>query len=706
MMPLVPSLMAPPGTSPDLTVPMDPAAIIRMLIEDEPSFALKHPPYYNRSDWKKPKSEQIWQDARREERRHVPRVARQMETIQRLRFEVVGIFPRDAMARKAGDQDKFVSSALVDDWNLLCSILASFDFNATKKVLSRAMRTDAQLMEDFARFCREEEIIRWAETGDMPLQMAEAKVLTSYGQIASRHLPDPDNPDYPFNDTLVDPMSLYPVYGGRHGLKRVYRMMRMTVAQAYCEWGEPTAQYRTKLKDKLGSDESDFINVCEYADKRWRAAITHDGIELLPPTETDLGYVPFVIQGGSAGEPLFTDTTNADAYDRYRSGGAELGSWRTDPIDDWGLEHKLTSSISLQQERHDQFEAFMARMVTAIGDATDPAMLLTRDTLSEGRPVPKFDRRRGKVNSIGMGEQLQEMPTRTPPMEAQQMMEALQQDKMTGSIPLGMYGNQTGSQQTGNSMSVAAEQGMDHITPWSQAMELYQTRKQMMRTMNWRNFGHLSRFHGGEERPFMIPVTRPSNAQELGRALTPEVIDRMGPRVDITLTRVRIADLMMLSQIAQSAIPLGLTTVRRMAERMGEGDFDRMREEWIDEQTFQMIRTDDEARRMIEVPRYIKSMADGSTSEDERAMWMALLDFWMQRQMMQMQQQQMQQMMPQGGPSGPPQLPPGMPPGTPPELMGGMPGTNTQNFAMNPATAPGAQGGPVGRPPGPAGPIF
>jgi hypothetical protein len=693
------SFMSPPGTSPDLSLPIDPSVIIQMLIGEEPeTFKPKYPPHYDKKDWPKPKPQQIWTEYRREERRHSKLIERQLDTIARLRFDVSGIFPRDIPFREAGDQDKFLATDLVDDWQLLSSILASFDMNATKRVLNRNTRLEAQTLEDFARICREEEMYRWARTGDMPLPLAEAKVLTSYGRIASRHLCDLEDPEYPFIDELVDPMSLFPVGGGIKGLRKVYRGMRMTMARAMSEWGEPTKENRAKLHNKYGKDdETAIITICEYADQRWRAALTEDGCEFLPITEHRYGYVPFVIQGGPGGEPLFTDTAQAGRADFARTGPDGI-LYQTGSHEDWGLEHKMVSSIHLQRERHDQLEAVMSRIVTAIADANDPAMVLTRDHLTGGTPLPKFDRRRGRVNEIGMGETLQEMPIRNPPMDIQNFVQIAQQDKMTGSIPLGMYGQQTGSQQTGNSMSVASEAGMDHITPWVMALEHYHTRKQEMRNMNWRNMGHLTRFKDGDEQPFMIPVAHPSNNQELARELTPQLIDRIGPRVNITLSRVRLQEMMQLVQIAQGALPMGLSTVRRMAERMGEPDFDRMREEWMDEQNYLMLRQDEQARRMIEIPKYAMEQAEAATDPKEHALWMALLDFWMQQQMMQMQQQMMPQQpaapgAPQGG--GLPMLP-----------GGGMPGSNTMNFAANPATAPGAMGGPVGRPPGPMGPVM
>ncbi len=679
----------------DMMLQLDPRALIKMLTDMAPEFEPKYPYHFKRSDVKKPKPGAIWAEAKKEESRNLARVNRQLETVQRLRFGKAGVFPSDKQKRENKEQDEFLSSAMIDDNNLLCSILASFDHSYQKKVIQRAQRVGAQTLEDFCRMIREEELYRWANTGDMPLELVEAKIVTIYGQIASRHLCNLDDPDYPFDDMMADPASVYPIYGGTKGLLRVYRLMRMTVAQAFSEWGEPSKKDREKLHNVAGrDDESNIITVCEYADKWYRAACIQDGIELLPVTEHRYGEVPWIVQGGSAGEPLFTDTSRAGlATERGLVGG-----WhQSGPSDDWGMEHKLVSSIHLQQPVHDQLEAVMSRIITAIDYANDPALIITRDDLSGTRPLPDIDRRKGMRNELGMGETVQEVPLSQPPMDLQTFMQVMAKDKQTGSIPLGMYGQQTGSQQTGNSMSVATEQGMDHITPWVRALETYQTRKMEMRIRMWRNFGHLTRFRGGEEKPFMVMVNRPTTNQELSRELTPELIDAIGPRVNVTMTRIRIQELLQLANVAGTALPLGLTTRRRMAEKMGEHDYDRLREEWIEEVEWETMQNDEQMRRVIKIPMQLKEWADQATNPDDRAMYMALLDYWMEQQQMAMMAQAQPPMGPGGPPGGAPPMgmPSGMPPGGPPPPG---PGSNTMNFAANPATAPGAQGGPVGRP--------
>jgi hypothetical protein len=694
-MPVAPGGMTMP-TTPEEQIGIDPQMIMRMLVDmggDE--FKPKIPPGYKKA--KKPSNQEIWEGFQREEARNNGRVKRMMDTIRRLRFDIIGVFPSDVDARNLGDQDQWVSSDLVDDWNLLTAILSAMDEGFVKATLQRANRVGAQTMEDAAKLFREEMIYRWASTGDMPLPMAEAKILTSYGEVIWRVICNLDDPDFPFDVRLVDPASVHRVGGGFNGPKKLYRGMRMSYADALLEWGEPNKEGRRTLEDKYGKDESQVITVCEYADNTWRAAVTHDGIALLPIVEHKYYDVPFVIQGGPAGEPLFTDTARAGTDDLARVGG---GWWRSGPSDDWGMEHKLVSSIHLQRERHDQLEAFMARVVTSAMDATNPALVITRDNLTAGTPLPRIDRRRGKVNEIGMGEQVQAVPSVINPQDFNAILGQATQDKQTGGIPLGMYGTQPGSNITGNSMSVAAESGMDHITPWITALETGRTRVVEKMFCYWRNKGQLSKFHGGEERPFMVPVSKPTTGQELARELTPQLIDAIGPRVRVVMNRLRPQEALQWAQVAGQLIPLGVSTRRRMAEKIGETDYDRLREEWQEEADWDAMNADESLLKEVRIPMKLVQWAEEAQSEEERAMFMAMLDRYMENRQIEAQAMAAQQQAGiAGGPSGQPPM--GLPGSAPPQV-GGL-GGNTMNMAGLGA-GPGTQGAPVGAPSGPFGP--
>lgn len=689
-------MMIPPD--PEGQIGVDPQMLLRLLADLDPQeFKPKIPHNYKKE--KKPTPQGIWDLYQREEARNAAYVAAMMKTLAYLRFDTRGIFDADQDARDLGDQDEWISSDLVDDWNLLCAILGSMDEGFVKKTLQRSNQIAAQTMEDGARLFREEMIYRWANTGDQPLPLAESRILTSYGKIAWRVLCNLDDPGFPFDVRLVDPASLYVIPGGTRGPRKVVRAMRMIASDAYAEWGEPKKEDRKKLENDLGRDDTTSLTVVEYADCTWRATVAKDGIELLPVVDHKYYSVPFVIQGGSAGEPLFTDTSRASLKhaDRLSSGW-----WRSGPEEDWGMEHKLVSSIRAQIPRHDQLEAFMARVVTNIGDATNPAVVVTRDDLSANRPLPTIDRRRGRVNEIGMGETMQPVPNLMNPQDVNMVMANLNQDRQTGGIPLGMYGAQPGSNITGNSMSVAAESGMDHIVPWIQALETGRTRVIERMFEYYRNKGHLSRFYDGDEKPFMVPVSKPTTTGELARALTPQIIDAVGPRVRVVMSRLRVQEAIQWAQVASQLVPLGVP-MRRFSEKFGFEDYDRMREEWQEEQDWSAMNADETLMKEVRIPMKLHQMAEDAQTDEERALAMALLDRYMAMREMEAQAAMQPQVAPgMAAPGGPP-------PGAPPLAVGpgGAPmaglGANTLNFA-GVGAAPGSAGAPVGRPPGPFGP--
>jgi len=289
---------------------------------------------------------------------------------------------------------------------------------------------------------------------------------------------------------------------------------------------------------------------------------------------------------------------------------------------------------------------------------------------------------------------VQAVPTMVNAQDFQGIMAMNDRDRQTGGIPLGMYGAQPGSNITGNSMSVAAESGMDHITPWIRALETGRTRVLEKMFRIWRNEGHLTRFANGEKTDFFIPTDRPQTSEELAQILTPELIDNLGPRVRVTMSRIRVQEAMQWANIAATAIPLGILSKRRAAEYMGQTDYDRMREEWQEEADFDAMMADETLMKEVRIPMQIKQWADSATDPDMKAMYMAFLDFYMEQRAMEAQAQQQQALMPSGGGGQSPMLPPGQGPGLP-----AGPGSNTMNFAGFQA-GPGTGGAPVGRPPG------
>lgn len=691
---MAPATMPLPAPGPEL----DPFLLLELLAEmQKPTFEPKLPAGYEKE--KKPGTEAIWTTARGLEQKNARKMQRQMTTIRRLRADgtITGMFPGEYEAKRDGDLETWTDTQVVADYNMMVSIGASMEFAAVKRVLAKADRVDAQTLEDWVLYMREEELHRWGDRGDAPLNHAEYKVLLAYGEIASRHLPNLKDEEYPFTDTLVDPASFYPIFDGQR-LKRAYRLYRATYAQLASDYDEPNRADKKKLEDKYGKGrdlDDRIITVAEYADCTWRAVTSEGGCGFLPPTEHRLYTNPFVYQAGPYGEPRFTDTGNA---------GLETDRWvgsdwhRSGPADDWGMEHKLVGAQHFQWPTHDQLEAVMSHIVTSLKQTRDPALMITRDNMNAGKPMPKISNRPGSRNELGPGESVEPFPTTANPMDVQPVLQGLNAALAKSAIPVGMYGAQQGlgSNISGNSMSNAAEAGFDMIRPAIDAMETYHTRKMAAKTLMFRNVGHLTRFSGGEQKSFLVPASRPTKTSDLASAMTPELIDRLGARVLVKLTRLRISDLIPMVNAVQGAIGAGVLTRRRAAEMIGQYDFDRLEDELNDEMLDQLVRSDPDVQKMIAIPAYIESMAEREDDPRKRAFWMAVMDFYMQKQMMAMQPQ------PQPGMAPAPPAPAGPPPGGPPVGGGGegdpmfdpMTGAGQDAaIGMGPGTMTGVQGG-------------
>jgi len=694
--------MTPFQAAPELDLGIDPAMLMELMGKSKEKFKPKYKPGFDPNKLpKKPTPEQITADAISQERRHVNRIATQMDTIHRLRLHIQGVFESDKEARDLGDQDPWTSSELVDDWNLLCSFMANIEPFYVKSVRRREDRIHGQTLEDFARFLRDEAENRWVERGDMYLAMAESKILTAYGQVVSRNLPDLDDEACPIDHTLIDPITVYPVWGGKRGLIKLYRRYRTTYAEAVGDWGEPSKEDRKRWSEKRGkSDDDTIVTVTEYWDEWWRSVTIDHAITLMEPKAHKLGEVPYVLQYGPGNEPWVTDT----GFGNITGGGDDgVEGWRDGPHDDFGMEYKSTSSIWHQRQRHDQTEAIAARVLTQLKKNDAPPVMMTRSNEAATEALPNMDWRKGAVNELLEGESVAPMPTNTSALDLQMLMGLLNTDRLTGGLPPQMGGANQQSNVSGTAMSTITEGGMDKTAGWIRTMELYRSRVLTQQIRLWRNVGHLSRFSEGEEKPFMVAMSAPSTNSDLGREVTPELIDAIGPDVTVKLTRVRSAEMVPILTAIQMGNQLGIITKRRGAEMLGIGDYDRVQAEWQEEMALAATAEDEQFRKLVIIPMQLARSMEEATDDRERAMYEVLLDKWMEIQ----QPPPPDPMAAMGGMPPPPGQPPGMggpPPGMTPGANPVTPGASGGISYAALGQGPGTQGGGPMGPQAPTGP--
>lgn len=697
--------MAPPPMDPmmGMMLPPEPPQaeldleLISSLLEDiEPPFKPRYPSWFKKPG-KPPVAQGIWRSCTHHESLQMPAVEQMMDTIRRLHLYSQGVFESDKAARKSGKQDPMVLTALVNDWKRLVAYLTSIDLGFVKDVTNRDHNAGAQAMEDFAAWIRDMHIRRWNDRQDMILPQVEAKMLTAYGRIISRRLPNMDDERFPFRQTMCDPATTFPVFDG-DALLKVFRKYKTTYEAAATDWGEVGKGDRKRFEDQYGKGEDcakSVVTVIEYSD-RWYRSVCIEGsgdqaIDLMPASAHELGVVPYVVQYGPEGDPFVTDTGLAHVSDPQMGREAR---WRSGPSDDVGVAHKATSSIHMQRATHDQMEAIAARFVSAMKKAQNPPLMVFRDTMGASIDLPDIKTDAGDVNDLAIGDNVVPIPTGAPASEMQAILQFLMRDANASAAPGQAIDR---SNVSGVAASAANELGMENAGPWAYSLASYHTRCAVMDIMIWRNKGHLTRFKKDKKTEFFVPSRGRHAAKEMAHLITPELIDEIGEEVEVKMTKLPLSQMVpVLNAIQMMRQPnMMLISRRDAAEMIGRHDPDRTFLEIESEDARAAIYMMPEFQKAVTAPMELKKTLDDARangSDEDVAFAEELLNYWMEL----IANPQIQQLQPQPAPMGGGAPGMGMPPGAGPQgpaLDGAQSGVSFAQLGMG----PGSQGGgPMG----------
>jgi hypothetical protein len=690
MVPGLPPIPQPMG--PPTTPVTDLLAALRELGGIGGQTEARYPRWYKKPD--KPEINNLWGKAQQMKQRFRLLHDRIHDDMLWLRLAQVGMFEEDVQAMRDGLYiDKFQSTALVDEWNLVCAFLAGLQWKLEAKMVAPDLQTEAQRIKDTVAYLRQQEILRHAEAGQGNLAMDEARMLTAYGMIVNRTVIDLEDPDFPFDSILVDPSTVFPEWNGKRGLFRVWRVYKTTWSRVLGDYGEPSKKELKKIRNLVGEniDDETEIEIVEYWDTWYRAVLASEAV-ILPLTEHKYGYVPFTIQYGPLGEPMGV-LSPTDGARRTRSGEwvADEGSLKDD------LPFKALSYIGHMKHSHKQYEAIMARMLTGFKKAINPPLLRERDEMAADQPMPEMDTGPGAINETMLGhERVSPIPTQAGPIEVSAVMEAMSMDRMTGRAPLAMYGLNDRSNVSGTALQALNDAGMDKVGPWVAALEQYHTRRFNQWLISWRNFGHLAKYAGDSPSPFMIPVAAPKAGMSAAFELTPEVVDAIGPRMSVSLTRVRKQEWLPMLNAAKMAYDIGVMTKRQIADEIGALNYEEIVEEVIEDKMLDAALQHPKFAEMFGIPQaMVAEMKEAENNPRIAERYKAMLDAWMEKVAMPSQQQAPAP----GGPGG------GAPGGLPPELMallggqGGPPNPNTSagvsfpQLGQGPGSVTGQQGG-------------
>lgn len=673
----------------------DPAALIQQLTQlvggvqgpPEPMYA----PNYDKP--KKPDPQLIYELGKKRKDEYLVRNWLYDKIIKQLRLQLVGVFPEDEEDRRNGFQEEFISPELRHEFDLAVSFMAGLAYTAEKKVLDPTKRADAQKLEDALFWLRDEDLYRHSERGNSVLAVDEAKVLLGYGMIVGRDVMNLKRPDFPFDTVLLDPATVYPEWWGQEGLGRCWQIVRTTTGRVLHDF-DPPERIAKVIKDHHGSDEHDEVEHMDFYDTWHHLAYAGDIVIHEAPHE--YGYVPVTIQYGPGGDAMFT---SAPGEIPVRTHNGTFVTSETRWQDD--LAHKALPYIFYNTKTHEQYEAIMARLITGMKKDINPPLILERSDAIANTDRPQIETGPGAVNELDLGnEKLNGFPT-TPSMQPTQLLiQALLNDKNAGGLTQLVRGQRTQSNVTGVAQNAFIDQGYDMLDPWKQTMELFHARRATQKLISWRNFGHLAAYQGADKpaQRLTIPRRRPKQGEAPAFELTPALIDGVGPRVAIHLTRIDPSKWVPLANAAQALDPLGLFDPRFFAPYFGITDIDRYLEEAAEYQTMRHIRSHPKYVEIVLAPQTLIEEIREEGDPIRRETLLTQLEMWLNTISAEA--------------AAPPQ-PPGMPPGMPGPMQGvpaamGPPGAggpqnpNTSAGVSYPALGqgPGSQSGMTGRPAG------
>lgn len=627
-------------------------------------------------------------------------------TLAVLRGEVVGAFKDDVRDIQLGKKSGWMLTDLRDQYNAAVSTVASNKIVYNRKVYDPSQQGKSQIVEDAAYDLRARAERCWTERGDMPLSIAETKVLMAYGVLVQRITVDMYDPYYPFDSVLIDPAQVYPIWEGKRGLKQVWRCYRdklYNVAFDYLAEEELSAEIKKRITKEDGEYEdcdSEDVEVIEYWDRWWNCVMLTDGTIIRKVAAHEYGICPWIIAFGPGGEVQFT---NPYEYYGYRTKDGRIESYNSGGDSQW----KSTSIIADGIARNAQNEAVAGILVEELKKAADPPVVLERSTMAAKNPkrVVIDGRKKGITETFLNEEKLSAFPTLPNPGLIQTLMQFIGKDSQSNGMNLSLL-SQIQSNVSGAAVNAASDSGQWQLTLWSEVKANFHRMDFEMKMELWRNRGHYSRYMNDTPSPFLI-ADRDYRVRPVAE-LTPELLDEVGYEIDVRLHHMNNSELVPLANGYKLLNDMGIMSKRSIAAEFGVTDYDREAEEWRNERSLDLAFQEPNFLKVFTIPMAVQQqIAALEGNPAAQALMQVLYEEWMMiiAQPTQMQMGMQGQM--GGGPPG--MNPMGSAPGMAPGMMNPT-GTQGVGFAgpmgQGPGSKTGMQGGPPPgpQPPGPPGP--
>ena len=485
----------------------------------------------------------------------------------------------------------FRSATLSNIVNKLTNMSAPLDCRFNVPFKDESSKRNSQIMENWYSYLRTCAKIEYSLTGGQSsLQWAEFFYLFLYGRVCARILPNPGKPDHPFSEELIDPATVFPVWGGAsEGLIRVTHRRQMSALDVISTYLPTDDTLAERMRDSvvkefgLGPDEvsryfhitRELVEGCDT----WNQWAAWGDVEVYNRPHK-LGYVPWVYVYAK-GEPRGMSTPQGQYW---------ISGWESDDSDDPDVYVAVTEAADETQRGVSVFhhiihanrmtEVVYTLLTTEIIKASDPATITYSAAQMAGQPPPPLNFKPGGNNQRTLNAQKVEIaPTSPRPTDTSPVLSKITGDITEGSVNPAMYGAVEGSNIAGFAIESMIAAARDTVLPYLDGWCVYQALKARMYTLQYRDriiqSGIMS-----------VPMEGKYGSSPAAD-LTPEVIRSAGTKVTCEIVGVSDQQLPMLVNAAGAAVERGFWSRRKAMEKLGEKDPSRMIQDIIIERALE-----------------------------------------------------------------------------------------------------------------------
>lgn len=290
----------------------------------------------------------------------------------------------------------------------------------------------AQKVKDFCYWFRDKTNRYYGNRGNNNLTRAEVHSLNLRGWLTGRVMLDPQDPDFPYRYDIFDPLTVYPEFGGKSGLRWVFHIYRETKAAILSDFGWSQEVLDLIEERTKGLDDYAKVEVAAYFDDTWHVLFLDDKAIWRAPH--GYGVVPWVIRTAT-GPPTWM--TDVDAY-ADTPGAKTFAPQKVVRADTywWG-----TSIFEGIKETYSTLNKVTSAILTAAMSAPNPAVAIYGDesTEEEGKTLDTgiggtthFNRAKGEDYKI--------VESGFKASETNMTLQFLMDQRNRGTLPAVMYG--------------------------------------------------------------------------------------------------------------------------------------------------------------------------------------------------------------------------------------------------------------------------